>query len=793
METPKKDFLSSLNTQQHQAVTAPLNTQLIVAGAGSGKTRVITARIAYLMTNYGVLPHQIIALTFTNKAGREMQERISSFLPSQALPFVGTFHSYCVRLLRRYSSLLPFKDFTILDTEDARSILRKLLQRYNLEKHTTPAKLHGMISFNKNHLPSQKPDEPAGAPYFRELVAAYEEEKRLAHAYDFDDLLLATLDLFADERFASQHRQNVQHILVDEYQDTNQIQHELLRRMVLDSGGKLGVASLCAVGDQDQSIYSWRGAQADNMNLFTKDFAPVSHISIAQNYRSVQPILATANALISHNTNRLDKELWSQKQATNRVAVLTCQTGTHEAAVVAHTVQLRKHSIPLREMAILYRTHHQSRLLEEALMHAGIPYIIVGGIKFYERQEIKDVLAYLRLLVNPFDRSSLFRIINVPTRGLGEKFEELLTLEWGANPLFSFNDLFAHLLQPHSNLKPQQKERVVSFVGVLKDLSSTMRPSELLHTILERTDYRGYLRRIHGSEEAQIKLENLDELINALILFEATRGTGATLMQFLEDVALMQDEANNREGGDYVSLMTLHAAKGLEFDTVIMTGLEEELLPSARSLHSTKDLEEERRLAYVGITRAKQWLLLTHAQLRSTYGTMHSPLPSRFLAELPSNLVRVLDASLLPPAATVPLLAGWLGVERPAGIRTFAAAPPIHINKPIVRPTTALRVRPSVTQSKSKTSTRSTVAPQQVHPWRVQSVNDKAPRAKEPIEEAVSPKTASPWKRSMLVKHPSFGVGLIEQVTPKGGDEYYLTIAFKIGKKKLLSRFVQQV
>ncbi|MGD1997600.1 MAG: UvrD-helicase domain-containing protein, partial [Candidatus Dependentiae bacterium] len=275
MTTPHS-FLTNLNENQHNAVTAPLGAQLVVAGAGSGKTRVITARIAYLMAEHQVQPYQIVALTFTNKAGKEMKERIASYLPDQALPFVGTFHSYCVRLLRRYSDLLPFKDFTILDTEDARSIIRKILQRYGLEKQITPSRMHGMISFEKNHLPKHKPDENPPVPFFREVYAAYEEEKAHAHAYDFDDLLVVALDLFKNPDFVQQHQQRVQHLLVDEYQDTNQVQHELLRRMALLADGKLAVQSICAVGDQDQSIYSWRGAQADNMDLFTKEFAPVT-------------------------------------------------------------------------------------------------------------------------------------------------------------------------------------------------------------------------------------------------------------------------------------------------------------------------------------------------------------------------------------------------------------------------------------------------------------------------------------------------------------------------------------
>jgi len=769
------DYLSSLNDAQKKAVTAPLGAQLVVAGAGSGKTRVITSRIAYLIQEMGIPARNIIALTFTNKAGKEMKERIASFLPDTALPFVGTFHSYCVRLLRQNKALLPYPDFTILDTEDQRGMLKKILKSFGLEKQLTPAKIHGMISFDKNHLPGQQPYDQPPTPYFQEVKSAYEEEKARAHAFDFDDLLLVTLDLFGrSPGFAQAFQNSIRHILVDEYQDTNQIQHELLRRMALGSDKKVAIDSLCGVGDEDQSIYSWRGAQSDNMAHFARDFGPVTQVKIEQNYRSVQPILQAANHVIGHNMNRNEKRLWSDKQATGRILSLSFQNGYHEAETIAQSIkQVGKHA-SLKSIAILYRTHHQSRMLEEALMHAALPYVIVGGIRFYERKEIKDILAYMRLFANPFDRPAFLRVINTPTRGIGARTEALIMQRWSEEPVLDFKQLLTSLVQdPTSGLTKRHHEGVQSFLSLYTTYSSRTKPSQLIAGILAHIGYRTYLRNTVDPSDLQAKIENIDELEQAVAHFEDEHKDAATLEKFLEDVALMQEQANNvKEGGDVVSLMTLHAAKGLEFDTVIIAGLEEELFPSSRSMGSNKDMEEERRLFYVGVTRAKEWLLLTNSNMRTTYGMVTTQPRSRFLDEMPQTLMQEVDCSSLLPTDRLAHVCQWRKIPAPQRATTFSS---------FQRPSAVKKQPARRTPSKFNGYSQSLRSPQKT-----------ILNAHRTTGSSSSGSSATPWRRKSPVIHPKFGVGIIEKVVKKSADEWYLTISFKSGQKTLSSKFVSK-
>jgi len=758
-------FLDHLNDAQRQAVTAPLGVQLVVAGAGSGKTRVITSRIAYLLSHFQVPAHAIVALTFTNRAGAEMKERIKKNVPHSALPFIGTFHSYCVRLLKQFSHLLPFADFTIIDTEDQRAMLKKIMEHFGVDKQSTPAKMQGYISLSKNYLPGSPLNDIPSIPLFQEIAAAYEREKSRSHAYDFDDLMLTTLNLLTKHPEVVAHLQKtIRHLLVDEYQDTNQIQHELLKRLAFDAHGRMCLESVCAVGDQDQSIYSWRGAQADNMQKFCADFAPVTTITIDQNYRSVKPILDAANEVISHNRSRIEKKLWSAKNATNRLALVYSQSGTQEAQVIASALQVAHKKLTLNQCAILYRTHHQSRAIEEALMIAGLPYIIVGGIRFYERKEVKDILAYAKLLVNPFDRQSFLRIINVPTRGIGEKCVDITHALWEAHPEMHCREIITQLLNNSElALNKVQRAGFEQLQALLTPPLAHTNLSKTLADIVSQTEYCQYLKKNYHDQELTNKLDNVQELLSAVRNFEQTH-TDATLSDFLEHVMLMQEQTPSEDGkiAEHIKLMTLHGAKGLEFDFVALCGLEEQLFPSARALMSSTDMEEERRLMYVGLTRAREYVLLTHSELRTTYGTSTRQEMSRFVHEIPGQLLVKKDTRQESPYARSSWLAQWLGVT------------PTHSSPPLTTYSQTAHKKPSSFNISSKFN--ASISPQ--------------PQSSNATQSTPPPAKRAPWLIRMPVKHATFGVGLIQEVEARGNDEYFLTIAFKAGVKKLSSRFV---
>ncbi len=746
-------FLNELNNAQKKAVTAPLGVQMIIAGAGSGKTRVITARIAYLLSEYNVPASAVVALTFTNKAGAEMKERIKKYLPHSALPFVGTFHSYCVKLLRQYSAFLPFANFSIMDTEDQRSLLKRIMENYGIDKHVTPSKMQGLISLTKNHLPGGMNEAPL-TPFFTEVYAAYEREKAKSHAYDFDDLLTVTLDLLKRHpEVTAQLQKRIRHLLVDEYQDTNQIQHEFLKVLAFDNK-KLILESVCAVGDQDQSIYSWRGAQADNMQKFCTDFAPVRTITIDQNYRSVKPILDAANGVITHNRGRMEKQLWSAKIASHRLLNMYCQSGNQEAQAITQAIQLARTKIPLNNIAILYRTHHQSRAIEEAFMLAGIAYTIIGGIRFYERKEIKDVLAYAKLLINPFDRTSFFRIINIPSRGIGDKCIEIAQTVWDKNESWDCVQLITHL-KDHPDFNKTQKAGFIQLYDLLSQSYTHHATSTLFDSIIHQIDYSSYLRKNYTDKELAAKLDNIQELLTAVRSFEQEHPT-AQLPDFLEHVMLMQEhtEEENTAPQQQVKLMTLHGAKGLEFDFVIMPGLEEQLFPSARAMSTNTEMEEERRLMYVGLTRAREYILITNSELRTTYGSSTYQQPSRFIQEIPASLISIHDTRHESAFTRSQKIAQWLGTAVVPTIQTFG-------------------ITNNHLQTPAKAITRPGILPH--HKPSPQPLSRKAP-----------------WLIRMPVKHETFGVGLIQEVEYKGNDEYFLTISFKSGVKKLSSRFVSR-
>lgn len=720
---------TNLNSSQKEAVKSIQGALLVIAGAGSGKTRVITTRIAYLLSKEASDPLSIVALTFTNKAAQEMKERIYHYLGDQIkLPFVGTFHGYCLRLLKQYGYLHNLELFTIIDSDDQQKMIHDILKRNNLHKQFNVRQISYQISQLKNKIDGK---ESITHPLILDIYKTYEHEKKLSKLLDFDDLLIKALELFKYPEFKIQYQKTITHILIDEYQDTNQVQHALLKEMVLNEG-RLSARSICAVGDADQSIYSWRGATIANMLNFQKDFTPTKVIKIEQNYRSVQSILDIANEIIINNSNRNNKKLWSDRQGSSRVHLFTCLSEYQEAEIMARiaTIVTQKKA---NNCAILYRTHAQSRAIEEALIKRSVPYTIIGGIQFYERKEIKDLLAYLRILVNPYDFISLLRIINCPHRGIGPKTEELLYQQWEKESSLTYDIIIERTVQKN-NITGLKAKQLHDFVELLQNVSCIKKPGHALEEIIRKTSYISFIKDSYESQEAESRLENIKELLHAISYLES-QGI-ETITEFLHEVALIQnlEEKQNKKEEPRVLLMTLHAAKGLEFHTVLLIGIEETLFPSSRSLQDDDALEEERRLLYVGITRAQEYLIFSHAQYRYTYGQMTEQTPSRFLAELPKKQISKLDCTQIPSYSISRFIEQLYGYEC------------------------------SILESKS------------------------AGMKQEEKYIAVAVKKS--WKKNQPVIHATFGMGIIEDIQYKG-DACYITVKFKQNSKMILDQFLK--
>lgn len=739
------ELYAHLNEQQYQAVVHERGAQLVLAGAGSGKTRVITSRIVHLMTQQNVQPSSIIALTFTNKAAHEMKERIARGIGEQkSLPFIGTFHAYCLTLLKRYAHRSGIPQFSIIDEDDQRKIISDILHKEGLTKQYAAKTVLGRISYLKSH--SLEPEREAlaffGHPTMYELYVRYEQEKRKSNCFDFDDLLHETVHLFKkDADFKAQFNRTIRHILVDEYQDTNKIQHALLVLMAKE-GEHCVVDSLCAVGDEDQSIYSWRGATVENILSFKADFPDVSIVKIEQNYRSVQPILDLANHLIAHNTKRNPKNVWSERKGTDRIRFVACGSQYQEADLVVSFVR-EVRSKSNRSCAVLYRTHTQSRSIEEAFLKQSIPYKVVGGIQFYERKEIKDLLAYARLIVNPHDRLAALRAMQVPSRGLGPKVEEQVLELWNQEPLFTFDAVFRALLD-QGIITGKKRDSVAAFLSVFQELSPDQKPGFVLTEIVKRIRYTQYIQDEYDTQEAQDRIAIVTELMNAIRYLEETKTT--TLDLFLQEVMLMNDLAQKQshsQDQECVFLMTLHAAKGLEFDCVALVGLEEGILPSNRSIEEPGALEEERRLLYVGITRAKEWLLLTYAKTRYLYGQHSDQRKSRFADDMALLLIAQDDCS------------NWRSYQ----LSNYCGA---WIN--------------GTTKSEH-------VAP------RTYAKNYFA-KTESKIDDSIQQKK---WKKNDLVQHAQYGVGMVMAVEEKMNGALFLEINFKTGRKKISADFVAKV
>lgn len=727
---------AGLNPPQWEAVQHGDGPLLILAGAGSGKTRVITHRIAHLIREHGVLPGQILAVTFTNKAAEEMRQRVHALLGTSGLPiWLSTFHAACARLLRREAEVMRLSpQFVIYDSADQLALIKQGLQELKIDQELyTPQNVLRRISSLKNELiDAETFVRDAGDFGLDEVVArAYPLYQRLLRAnaaVDYDDLLMLTVQLLRRHPEAlERYQQRWRYIMVDEYQDTNMAQYHLLHLLAARH------RNLCVVGDDDQSVYRFRGANVRNILNFERDYPDARVIKLEQNYRSSATILDAATAVVAKNPGRKEKTLWTENARGIPIGYCCAQDEVHEAEVICQNIAglHRAEGLPYRDFAVFYRTNAQSRVLEDGLRRAAIPYQIVGGLRFYDRQEIKDTLAYLRLLINPQDMLSLRRIINVPRRGIGQTTWskiEALAAERGVSGLAALQ----LALDTDDLVNRGTRSKLVAFAALLHTLvadAPQMGVADIVREVLTRTGYEAQLQA-ERTAEAQARLENLGEMINAADEFDRQM-PGASLQEFLEHTALISDQDSLDDASGTVVLMTLHASKGLEFPVVFMAGMENGLFPHSRSFDEPVQMEEERRLCYVGMTRAEQRLFLTSAARRRIYGMEQNHTPSLFLLDVPPACIQ--DYSSQPVLA---------GTRQPWG------APP---------PPAASSSRPS--QASPATSTRST------------------------------PPLVTAYAVGSQVLHQQFGRGVVQKREGEG-EQLKLTVLFRDhGSKKLLAKY----
>ncbi|AVB10396.1 DNA helicase PcrA [Bacillus velezensis] len=649
-------LLSGLNPVQQEAVKTTDGPLLLMAGAGSGKTRVLTHRIAYLMAEKHVAPWNILAITFTNKAAREMKERVESILgPGADEIWISTFHSMCVRILRRDIDRIGInRNFSILDTADQLSVIKGILKERNIDpKKFDPRSILGSISSAKNELIEPEEFAKSAGGYYDQVTSDvytdYQKKLLKNQSLDFDDLIMTTIKLF--ERVPEVlefYQRKFQYIHVDEYQDTNRAQYLLVKQLAAR------LENICVVGDSDQSIYRWRGADIANILSFEKDYPSANVILLEQNYRSTKRILQAANEVIKNNSNRKPKNLWTENDEGIKLSYYSGDNEFGEGQFVAgkiyelHSSGRRK----LSDIAILYRTNAQSRVIEETLLKSGLNYNIVGGTKFYDRKEIKDILAYLRLVSNPDDDISFTRIVNVPKRGVGATSLEKIASYAAMNGMSMFQAVKQVDFIGVSAKAANALDGFGAMIENLTNMQDYLSITELTEEILEKTEYREMLKA-EKSIEAQSRLENIDEFLSVTKNFEQ-KSEDKSLVAFLTDLALIADidqldEKEEESGGkDAVTLMTLHAAKGLEFPVVFLMGMEEGVFPHSRSLMEEAEMEEERRLAYVGITRAEEELYLTNAKMRTLFGRTNMNPESRFIREIPGDLLENLNEKKTP-------------------------------------------------------------------------------------------------------------------------------------------------
>lgn len=739
--------LAGMNEQQRQAVLTTEGPLLVMAGAGSGKTRVLTHRIAYLIEEQNVLPWKILAITFTNKAAREMQERLTALLgPSANDIWVSTFHALCVRILRRHIDKLGYNTaFTIADTGEQRTLMKRIFKEMNLD----PKKYDGRnflsaISNAKNAmLTPQQYQAKYNDPYRKligEAYVRYQKELEANQTLDFDDLIMKTIELFkADPETLGLYQDKFEYIHVDEYQDTNDAQYDLVHMLAAK------YENLCVVGDADQSIYGWRGANMNNILNFEKDYPNAQSIMLEQNYRSTQTILDAANQVIANNVNRKDKKLWTANGKGDKISYYRAQSEHDEAYYVVKQIekQRQEHGYNYGDFAILYRTNAQSRLIEETFMKSSIPYTMVGGHKFYDRLEIRDILAYLTLVANPDDSMSFERVVNTPKRGIGTT--SLDKLRAFATSMGMSLMKAAENVTLANDITPSAKNKLEGFVtemAAIRDQAEDLNLTDLTDLILDKTGYRASLEATANKDlQAQSRLENLEEFKSVTQEFDKQHGDEVTttqekLTQFLTDLALVSPQDDIEDQADTITLMTLHAAKGLEFPVVFLIGMEEGIFPLARAKENPEEEEEERRLAYVGITRAKQKLYLTNANSRVLYGRIQRNPVSEFVDEIDDDL---LDSDSPLPRQAVPF-------ERPRQGHSFQRA------------------------------NTSTFKARQTH------------STKKIVNQGTGAEKGS-WQAGDKVKHRKWGIGTVVSVSGTGTD-MELDIAFpKEGVRRLLASF----
>lgn len=740
------DLLEGLNEPQRKAVLHESGPLLLLAGAGSGKTRALTYRVAYLIRERGVPAWRIMAVTFTNKAATEMRERLAALLDGSDSPWVATFHASCVRILRQEIELLGYhRDFTIYDDLDQQRLLRDLLKEQKIaEKVLKPRALASFIDHAKNRglLPEMLSDCRPDELKLVELYALYQQRLKAANAVDFGDLLLLTVSLF--ETFPEVGRrwqERFKYLLIDEFQDTNRVQYRLIKQLVGPE------ANLCVVGDDDQSIYRWRGAEVGNILGFENDFPGATVVRLEQNYRSTQTILKAAGQVVGHNPERCAKELWTDNPLGEPLIIEAAPDDRDEANFVADEIgRLQREGFNLRDVAVFYRTNAQSRVLEEALVGRKLKYVMFGGIKFYARMEVKNVLSYLRLLANPADSLAARRVINVPARGIGATtVDKIAAFEPDAGSFLAA----CRLALTNGGLKGIAAKRVAAFVALIDDFTAQLTRLPYPQVMAELIQQSGYGPNLQDEakqgqtrdvrDEASGRLENLEQLLAGM---QEHADREETLQDYLENVALITDLDNYDADRQRVTLMTLHSAKGLEFPVVFMTGMEEGLFPHSRSGEAGEELAEERRLCYVGMTRAMRKLYFSHARRRRVYGTYQFNPPSRFLAEIPAEL-----------------LAGW---------------------------DTVPEVRPTAEQGHNLASLYDLATPAQ------KSETDPSNPGPTPAYSAtvdIPAESGSGLRLGMKVRHIKFGIGTVRRLEGSE-DKQKVTVYFNsVGPKKLLLKF----
>ncbi|HEN0445322.1 TPA: DNA helicase PcrA [Streptococcus agalactiae] len=642
-------LIIGMNDKQAEAVQTTDGPLLIMAGAGSGKTRVLTHRIAYLIDEKYVNPWNILAITFTNKAAREMRERAIALNPATQDTLIATFHSMCVRILRREADYIGYnRNFTIVDPGEQRTLMKRIIKQLNLDtKKWNERSILGTISNAKNDLLDEIAYEKQAGDMYTQVIAkcykAYQEELRRSEAMDFDDLIMMTLRLFDQNKdVLAYYQQRYQYIHVDEYQDTNHAQYQLVK--LLASRFK----NICVVGDADQSIYGWRGADMQNILDFEKDYPQAKVVLLEENYRSTKKILQAANNVINHNKNRRPKKLWTQNDEGEQIVYHRANNEQEEAVFVASTIDniVREQGKNFKDFAVLYRTNAQSRTIEEALLKSNIPYTMVGGTKFYSRKEIRDVIAYLNILANTSDNISFERIVNEPTRGVGPgTLEKIRSFAYEQN--MSLLDSSSNvMISPLKGKAAQAVWDLANLILTLRSKLDSLTVTEITENLLDKTGYLEALQ-VQNTLESQARIENIEEFLsvtknfddNPEITVEGETGLDR-LSRFLNDLALIADTDDSATETAEVTLMTLHAAKGLEFPVVFLIGMEEGVFPLSRAIEDADELEEERRLAYVGITRAEQILFLTNANTRTLFGKTSYNRPTRFIREIDDELIQ---------------------------------------------------------------------------------------------------------------------------------------------------------